>query len=262
MFCRYCGASIPEDSLFCSKCGKSLAQRETLPPQNPVQRETPPVESYQQREKQPPIDRPSPRQQLPIETPVFHEHPAFENLEQYGHSSAPSIGERENTRAAKLFRTLRLNTPYPYAALLILLAVIWVNMPRKSTYDYSQMKWSIEMEKQSDVPEDHSYQDSLSLVVENMGTKTIKGIPIEIHASIEPQKPADVEAAFPGDRETIMTAGKAQPVALVLGDSILAGGKRRYSFDENVKAKRPFKVTLEVRENDARTVLTKYVLER
>ena len=28
MFCRYCGAHIPEDSLFCAKCGKRLGKRE------------------------------------------------------------------------------------------------------------------------------------------------------------------------------------------------------------------------------------------
>jgi len=28
MFCRYCGAHIPDDSLFCAKCGKRLGPRE------------------------------------------------------------------------------------------------------------------------------------------------------------------------------------------------------------------------------------------
>ena len=28
MFCRYCGAHVLEDSLFCSKCGKKLGRRE------------------------------------------------------------------------------------------------------------------------------------------------------------------------------------------------------------------------------------------
>ena len=28
MFCRYCGAYIPDDSVFCAKCGKRLGRRE------------------------------------------------------------------------------------------------------------------------------------------------------------------------------------------------------------------------------------------
>src|SRR2546427_7616146 len=28
MFCRYCGSHIPDDSLFCAKCGKRLGPRE------------------------------------------------------------------------------------------------------------------------------------------------------------------------------------------------------------------------------------------
>jgi predicted nucleic acid-binding Zn ribbon protein len=28
MYCRFCGAPVPEDSLFCSKCGKKLGHRE------------------------------------------------------------------------------------------------------------------------------------------------------------------------------------------------------------------------------------------
>src|SRR5690348_6989653 len=28
MFCRYCGLHIPDDSLFCAKCGKRLGPRE------------------------------------------------------------------------------------------------------------------------------------------------------------------------------------------------------------------------------------------
>ncbi|PYS27031.1 MAG: hypothetical protein DMG11_17810 [Acidobacteria bacterium] len=28
MFCRYCGAYLPDDSIFCAKCGKRLGRRE------------------------------------------------------------------------------------------------------------------------------------------------------------------------------------------------------------------------------------------
>jgi len=239
MFCRFCGANIPDDSLFCSKCGKNLGQREPSQVESHAQREHPRIESLGLSED------------ARIEGHAQRELPRIESLKQ-----------RENPRLESLVKTLRLNTPYPYAGILILLLVIWVNYPRKSTYDYSPIKWSIEMDSKVDVPDDKLFRESLSLVVENTGTKSIKGLPIEIHARIEPQKTAEVVAAFPGDRETVIAGGKPQPVALVLGDSILPGAKRRYAFDETVRAKPPFKVTLEIRENDARTILTSYVFER
>ena len=39
MYCRHCGASIPDDSIFCSKCGKNVSitepqGQETTPPEN------------------------------------------------------------------------------------------------------------------------------------------------------------------------------------------------------------------------------------
>jgi len=250
MFCRFCGANIPDDSLFCSKCGKNLGQREHSHVESHGQREHSQVESHAQREH-PRIESLGLSEDARIEGHAQRELPRIESLKQ-----------RENPRLESLVKTLRLNTPYPYAGILILLLVIWVNYPRKSTYDYSPIKWSIEMDSKVDVPDDKLFRESLSLVVENTGTKSIKGLPIEIHARIEPQKTAEVVAAFPGDRETVIAGGKPQPVALVLGDSILPGAKRRYAFDETVRAKPPFKVTLEIRENDARTILTSYVFER
>jgi hypothetical protein len=261
MFCRFCGANIPEDSLFCSKCGRSLGQREQPQIESPIQREQPQIERPVQREH-PQIERPVQREHSRIESLGLSEEPRIENFGQREQPQIERLGLSEETRIDRLVKTLRLNTPYPYAGILILLLVIWVNYPRKSTYDYSPIKWSIEMDHQLDVPDDKLYRESLSLVVENTGTKAIKGLPIEIHARIEPQKTAEVVAAFPGDRETVIAGGKPQPVALVLGDSILPGAKRRYAFDETVRAKPPFKVTLEIRENDARTILTHYVLER
>jgi hypothetical protein len=261
MFCRFCGANIPEDSLFCSKCGRSLGQREQPQIERPVQREHPQIERPVQREH-PQFERPVQREHSRIESLGLSEEPRIENFGQREHPQIERLGRPENPRIDRLVKTLRLNTPYPYAGILILLLVIWVNYPRESTYDYSPIKWSIEMDNKLDVPDDKLYRESLSIVVENTGTKSIKGLPIEIHARIEPQKTAEVVAAFPGDRETVIAGGKPQPVALVLGDSILAGAKRRYTFDETVRAKPPFKVTLEVRKNDARTVLTRYVMER
>jgi len=195
MFCRYCGAHILEDSLFCAKCGKRL-------------------------------------------------------------------GNRSNPGMERIVTLLRLNTPYPYAIILFSLVASYFVLQPKKTFDYSQTKWSIEMDRKLDVPDDHLFRDSLSLVVENTGTKSIKGIPIELKASIEPAKLADVKAAFPGDSELLIKAGKAQPVDIVLNDAIPAGSKRRYVLDGSVQAIPPFKVTFLVLKDDTKTVLASYVLER
>ena len=195
MFCRYCGAHIQEDSLFCAKCGKRLGQRS---------------------------------------------NPTFE----------------------KLASVLRLNTPYPYAILLFSLVASYFLLQPKKTFDYSQTKWSIEMDRKLDVPDDNLFRDSLSLVVENTGKTSIKGIPIELQARIDPAKMADVKAAFPGDQELLIKAGKPQPVDIVLNDAIPAGSKRRYVLDGSVQAIPPFKVTFLVLKDDTKTILTSYVLER
>lgn len=196
MFCRYCGAHIAEDSLFCAKCGKRLGRSA---------------------------------------------HPQFE----------------------KLVAKFRLNTPYPYAGVLVLLVVAWIlSSPRTPTYDYTPLKWSIEMDRKLDVADENLYREGMSLVVENTGTKSIKGIPIELHARIEPAKTAEVVASFPGDREVIIQGGKPKPVSVVLNDLIPAGSKRRYALDGSVQAIPPFKVTIEIVQDDAKTVLASYVIER
>jgi len=195
MFCRYCGAHIQEDSLFCAKCGKRL-------------------------------------------------------------------GQRSNPKIDRLVAVLRLNTPYPYAVILFALVASYVAFQPSKTFDYSQTKWSIEMDRKLDVADDNLFRDSLSLVVENMGTKSIRGIPIELKARIEPAKLADVMAAFATDKEVLIKAGKPQPVDIVLNDAIPGGSKRRYSIDGSVQAIPPFKVTFEVLKDDTKTILASYVLER
>jgi acetolactate synthase regulatory subunit len=75
-------------------------------------------------------------------------------------------------------------------------------------------------------------------------------------------KLADVKAAFPGDQELLIKAGKPQPVDIVLNDAIPAGSKRRYVLDGSVQAIPPFKVTFLVLKDDTKTVLASYVLER
>jgi len=195
MFCRYCGAHILEDSLFCAKCGKRL-------------------------------------------------------------------GQRSNPGLDRLVAVLHLNTPYPYAIILFSLVASYFVFQPKKTFDYSQTKWSIEMDRKLDVPDDNLFRDSLSIIVENTGTKSLKGIPIELQARIEPAKLADVTAAFPSDKELLIKAGKPQPVDIILNDAIPAGSKRRFALDGSVQAIPPFKVTFQVLKDDAKTILASYELER
>jgi hypothetical protein len=195
MFCRFCGVHLPDDSLFCAKCGKRLGR---------------------------------------------NAHPAL----------------------AKWVAFLRLRTPYPYFGVLIALGVAWAISNGNPHFDYAQTKWSIEKDQKLDVPDEKLYRESLSLVVENTAARSVRAIPIEVHARIEPQEPADVVAAFSGDRETVIEAGKPRPVGILLSDSIAAGAKRRYLLDASVQAMPPFKVTFDVMKDDGRTVLTSYVLER
>src|SRR5207247_270090 len=139
MFCRYCGSHIPDDSLFCAKCGKRL-------------------------------------------------------------------GPRENPRLAKIVQRLRLKTPYPYFALLFTLFIAWTIISRPTHADYSHLKWSFEVDKKLDLPQESLFAQALSLVVENTGAVAVREIPIELSARIEPPKRADVEADFLGRKLMVFAA--------------------------------------------------------
>src|SRR4051812_19186145 len=93
------------------------------------------------------------------------------------------LGRKVHPRIEEIVARYRLNTPYPYFGLLLLLCVVWVVTARKPAFDYSQTKWSIEMDRKLDTPADNMYRESLSIVVENTGTKPLLGIPIELHAA-------------------------------------------------------------------------------
>jgi hypothetical protein len=51
----------------------------------------------------------------------------------------------EYPRLSRIVRTLRLNTPYPYFAILFAVFIAWAIGPRQSRADYSQLKWSLEL---------------------------------------------------------------------------------------------------------------------
>src|SRR6185503_7146770 len=101
MFCRYCGAAIADDSLFCAKCGRKL-------------------------------------------------------------------GRRVNPRIEKVVKTLHLRTPYPYAAILILVAGLWLFFPEsQAPVDYTGLKWTLKSDRKLDVPDEKLYQEGFSLILEN-----------------------------------------------------------------------------------------------
>jgi len=195
MFCRYCGSHIPDDSLFCAKCGKRL-------------------------------------------------------------------GPRENPRLAKIVQRLRLKTPYPYFALLFTLFIAWTIISRPTHADYSHLKWSFEVDKKLDLPQESLFAQALSLVVENTGAVAVREIPIELSAKIEPPKRADVEADFLGRKLLILQQGHSLPLTVVLAGELLPGAKKRILLNGSIMAEPPFKVTYEVREEDRQPVLTSYVVER
>lgn len=195
MFCRYCGAAIAADSVFCQKCGKRL-------------------------------DRAS------------------------------------NPRLDNFVATLRLKTPYPYFALLLLGFVTWAVWPKGTPAAYTQVKWSLERDKVLDIPNENLFQQSLSLVLENHGQKPVRDVPVDLVAKIEPQKTAEVIAGFIGRRLVIMEGGKPLPLTIILADPIDPGAKRRYLLEGAITAKPPFKVTYEFREEGRPDVLASYVVEK
>jgi len=172
------------------------------------------------------------------------------------------LGTRENPRVEKIVRQLYLKTPYPYFILLFALFVIWAAWPKGSRADYTHLKWSIELDKKADAPAEHTFQQALSLVVENTGAAPAVEIPIELRAVIEPVKKADVEADFIGRRLLILQQGRPLPVTVIVGGTVPSGGKRRVPINGNIQAEPPFKVTYEIRDEDGRTILASYVVEQ
>ena len=195
MFCRYCGAHIPDDSLFCAKCGKRL-------------------------------------------------------------------GRRENPRLAKIVQRLHLKTPYPYFVLLLLLFIGWTIGSRPTHADYSYLKWSFELEKKLDLPQENMFEQALSLVVENTGSVPAQEIPIELSARIEPAKRADVEAGFLGRKLLILQQGHTLPLVVVVAGELSPGGKKRILLNGTITAEPPFKVTYELRAEDRQPILASYAVER
>jgi hypothetical protein len=171
------------------------------------------------------------------------------------------LGPRESPGLAKIVQTLRLKTPYPYFVLLLTLFIGWTIGSRPTHADYSHLKWSFELEKKLDLPQENTFEQALSLVVENTGA-AVREIPIELSARIEPPKRADVEADFLGRKLLILQQGHTLPLVVIVAGELPAGGKKRILLNGTITAEPPFKVTYEVREEDRQPLLTSYVVER
>ena len=195
MFCRFCGAHLLPDSLFCAKCGKRT-------------------------------------------------------------------GQSENPQWERVSKTLRLRTPYPYAILLILLVTIWALSPHAAPVDYSNLKWTLSQNRKLDLPVENLFQQSLSLVLENSGSKAVKDIPVDFNARIEPSQPAEIAATYLGNRLTLMERGKEVPLGLILSDEVRPGSKRTFLLEGSIQAQPPFKVIYEVREEGTEKILADFVVER
>jgi zinc ribbon protein len=172
------------------------------------------------------------------------------------------LGPRENPRLDRIVKTFRLKTPYPYFAILISLFIFWAAWPKGSHADYSHLKWSFELDKKLEDPAEHIYQQALSLVVENPGAAPVSEIPVELRATIEPVKKADVEADFLGRRLLILQQGHTLPVTVIIGGTLGSKGKARILVNGNIHAEPPFKVVYELRDDTARTVLASYLVEQ
>jgi len=171
------------------------------------------------------------------------------------------LGKRENPQLAKVVRTLRLKTPYPYFVLLVAAFIGWTIGPRQSRADYSHLKWSMELDKKIDLPKDNLFQQALSLVVENTGDTVVQDVPIELSAKIEPQKKAEIIAGFLGRKLVILQTGHPIPL-IVLLDRIDPKSKKRFYIEGSIQAEPHFTVTYEVREEDKKPVLASYVVEQ
>jgi hypothetical protein len=129
-------------------------------------------------------------------------------------------------------------------------------------FDYTDLKWTFQEDRKADIAESNLYQQGLSLILENTGSKPVRETPIELRVRIEPPQPADIAATFLGHRLPIMTAGKALPLTVVLSDEIRPGTKRSFLLEGSIQAKPPFKVTYEIREQNSETVLAELAVER
>ena len=160
-----------------------------------------------------------------------------------------------------LLASLRLNTPYPYAALLFFGFALWALDPLAPSTDYSQIRLELELRGESGYPDENIYRHHLSLIVENIGSEPVSEIPVEIRARVEPDQPAEIVSDFLGRQLVILENGESLPLIVILSDEVASGEKRRYSIDGIVRTMPPAGVTYEVLIEDTGQVLASFRAE-
>ena len=149
-------------------------------------------------------------------------------------------------RVQALVRTLRLESPYPYAGVLFIFFLIWVVQPRQSNVDYSQVHLELELQGESGRPDENIFRHHLSLIVENVSAGPLREIPVEFRVRIEPERTGEVVSDFLGRRLVIHRDGESLPLLVVLTDLVEAQEKRRYPIDGIVTMTPPADVIYEV----------------
>jgi hypothetical protein len=172
------------------------------------------------------------------------------------------LGRTVHPRLEKISKILHLRTPYPYAVFLFLTAAVWLITPHAAPFDYSNLKWTLQVDRNVDVAEDNLYQQGLSLVLENAGSQAVKEIPVELRATIDPPQPAEIAATFLGHRLLLRNRERNLPLTVVLNDNVGPGSKRSFLIEGSIQTKPPFKVTYEIREENSETVLASVTVER
>jgi hypothetical protein len=147
-------------------------------------------------------------------------------------------------------------TPYPWAAILIVLFLSWAFYPRNAgDFDYASVELGIELDGRSSAPEQSLYRHHFSFVVENVGEAPIVEVPVELRAEVEAEGPVSVESEFLGRRLILVSEGRVDPLVVILSDDLAPGDKRRYPADGIVTGTPPFSVRYELIDPESKQVL-------
>ncbi len=177
---------------------------------------------------------------------------------EYCSKCGKRLATRPSARIQALVRTLRLESPYPYAGVLFILFLLWIVQPRQSNVDYSQVHLELELEGESGRPEENIFRHHLSLIVENVSAAPIREIPVEFRVRVEPERTGEVVSDFLGRRLVIHRDGESLPLLVVLTDLVEAQEKRRYTIDGIVTMTPPAEVTYEVLAEGTDEVLASF----
>ena len=162
MICRNCGATLPDDSMFCEKCGSRIDQMNQQAPQmqpvqpqpqmQPVQpqpqmqqtQQMPQMQApyqqpmqqmpYQQAQMQAPYQQPQMQQQMPYQQPQMQPQPQMQQMPyQQAQMQAPyqQTVQRAPRQKMKLSRLLIIICS-AVASLLLIGTIVFLSVDKKS----------------------------------------------------------------------------------------------------------------------------------